>query len=239
MVKHNESPYASMSNNPIWFGDKDGQDTLMMHRSPLQTHHNGATFFIVTFSYIKNGIESEIDLGRQMIMVTNEYWDNNDSGNGLNIDNGLLKHPYYKLSYAKKMSGHISDPSYDNSIEILGTLGVYIHPWRNLGYFMGCKGITFEPNFDEIGNVETSKEASMEALASIRKVHNSVKKNLTGDKFLLKTNSNGVQQTQMQTLPFIKSESLQVETNRPEFRIYSQSEVINTALDLTKNSTIK
>ena len=60
VVKHYESSYAAFANNPIWFVDVNGQDTLVINTQMLE--NTGKTvIFKVTFSLIQNGIESTIE----------------------------------------------------------------------------------------------------------------------------------------------------------------------------------
>lgn len=57
IVKHHESPYASMANNPIWFGDPDGRDTLIMHLTQVKSPDERYLVWKVTFTFIQDKIE--------------------------------------------------------------------------------------------------------------------------------------------------------------------------------------
>ena len=79
VVKHYESSYAAFANNPIWFVDVNGQDTLVVNTQMLE--NTGKTvIFKVTLSLIQNGVESTIELDIPeggtgfYFMLPREYW---------------------------------------------------------------------------------------------------------------------------------------------------------------------
>jgi len=79
VVKSHESSYAAFANNPIWFVDINGADTLVVNTKMLE--NTGKTvIFKVTLSLIQNGVESTIELDIPeggdgfYFMLPREYW---------------------------------------------------------------------------------------------------------------------------------------------------------------------
>ena len=187
VVKHNESPYASMSNNPIWFGDKDGNDTLVMNRQLMPEYtkiDDKVLVYKVTFSIIKNGVEES--LGKTMYMYANKE----QSQVGYN----KLPNKTYKLTW-DQLSAHKDQEGWENTIRIFK--GVFIHPGNNIDDFGGCVGISEskpvqQPEFEGSKNDMISIKNSVKGLQTVRDLYNKVdgeNNALTGDKFILKNNS--------------------------------------------------
>lgn len=187
IVKHNESPYAAMSNNPIWFGDADGRDTLMMHRKLLPEYNkydSQVQIYKVTFSIIRNGVEEKLD--QTMYMMANAEF----SKKGYNA----LPEAYYKLTW-DQLTDHSGEEGWENTIRVFK--GVFIHPGKGPSHFGGCVGVTAQLPHKEntspdgkTGWVTISNTSK--ALGLIRKMYddaNGTENNLTGDKFVLKNNS--------------------------------------------------
>ena len=72
-VKVHESPYACFANNPIWFTDPNGKDTLVMHRREGEevesSKYGTALMYPITFSIIEKGVERTINTGHDFHMV--------------------------------------------------------------------------------------------------------------------------------------------------------------------------
>jgi RHS repeat-associated protein len=199
IVKNHESPYAVFANNPIWFGDPSGLDSLIMNRysigvqklddnNRLETSY--VETFLVTFSIVRDGVE----MSQGMVMYM--------GGNAESVrvpDNKTVL-----LSYDRLMKNH---PDWKNqSIHIDyeytrtdGTKGnnKFIHPENNPIFNIGCLTCSeSEPGLvtDEDGYTDLIFDDTKGALISIRKLYEEANggadgSNLTGDKFLLKTES--------------------------------------------------
>jgi hypothetical protein len=167
-------------------------DTLVMHRGPLREDLSDSKTNVwqVTFSIIKDGVESTIDLGDDVEMFM--FGDKASDEKG---DNKLSKDEY-KLTFA----GMPSHPEWENTINV-AAFGVFVHPAKDYSWLGGCKGvctefsqerkeylIDYEDNPDEIFT-PSSAENTKESLATIRALYDSYEPNLSGDKFLLRTNS--------------------------------------------------
>lgn len=192
VVKTHESPYAAFANNPIWFVDVNGMDTLVMNRSSVQVDKSTgqSNIYIVTFSLIKDGVES--NLNTKMYMIDNAK----ASKKG---DNGLRKESY-KLKW-DQLSAMTGEENWENTIRVT-EFGVFIHPGNDNHDFNGCYGLSCdEPEtFTDYGPTPTVEDevrlprgTTIESLQLVRDLYNQVngksEKNLTGDKFILKTNS--------------------------------------------------
>jgi len=187
VVKVHESPYAAFANNPIWFGDVDGADTLVMHRSePIKEFTNfdkETIIYKVTYSVIRDGVEFYID--KSMYMMASTY----SASQG---DNGLPDE-YYNLEW-DQMSHHDGQKNWENTIRVTD-FGVFIHPGNSNVDFWGCAGLTCSDpimannklGFDAIVLIENT----VDALIEVRNLYNEVDGDgtLTGNKFILQTNS--------------------------------------------------
>jgi len=191
VVKHYESPYAAFANTPIWVVDPNGADSLIMHRSgPIKEftdYESTVLIYKVTFSVVKNGVET--NLNQVMYMMQNA--DASKYG-----DNGLNKKEYYTLKF-DQMQYFNGNKGFENTIRVTN-FGVFIHPGNKSFDFYGCAGMTCqEPNKTEerdgdwsMATVEISNTSN--ALQVVRDMYNTANGEgnlLTGDKFLLKTNS--------------------------------------------------
>ena len=71
--KSHESVYIGFSNNPIWFVDNSGNDTLVFMRTKVGTTPNGGvTLYTLTASVIVNGIEEALPQ-RYTLFFNNDY----------------------------------------------------------------------------------------------------------------------------------------------------------------------
>jgi len=146
VVKHDQSGYSAFANNPIWFSDAEGRDTLMMHRTAGKIQKDGRfMLYVVTFSIIRNGVETSIPLTFKQVALYKP--------NGINIvrpkDNNV-----YELKFAQ-MGRH---QNWKNTIRVKGVLGengeaaIFMHPVSWGCYFpsyTGCIGSS--ERFDENG----------------------------------------------------------------------------------------
>jgi RHS repeat-associated protein len=180
VVKEHESPYACFANNPIWFGDPNGADSLIMHIGEGKEVGDGnykAKVYEVTFSYMKDGVERKLDT-EPMHLVTNLKHDNRD-------DNSLSQRKHYKLIFWTMKNA----PDWTETIIVRGAPDVTIHRWENIHWFRGCKGVTKDLQYGEDNLPTTSLNESISAALSIRELYDKYKTDLTGDKFLLKVDS--------------------------------------------------
>jgi len=193
-VKVHESPYASFSNNPLWFIDPNGRDTLMVHRSgPIAEMSDGnSTFYDVTFSMVSNGVSTTLP-GR-MLMLAN-------ANSERHIPHTALPDDYYKLT-AQNMPSH---SAFDGqSIHVFK--GVYIHPGNTYENFAGCLGVNEDMELTGwTGEPGTTIQGlgpdSWKAVGAIIEMRNDFDATLTGDKFLLQTNSTAPEIQKMDSKP--------------------------------------
>lgn len=186
VFKHHESPYAAYANNPIWFGDPNGGDTLVMHRSaPIQSYTDydqTALIYVITFSVIRNGVEEHLD--QQMYMIGSAH----AAKTG---DNGLIKYDYYTLTW-QRMENH---PNFENTIKMTDNGdGQFIHQGNWGNDFAGCAGVSSsEPELTTYsGDPFVKIINTVDALQDVKDLYNTVNgtdNSLTGDKFILKTDS--------------------------------------------------
>jgi len=196
-VKVHESPYACFANNPIWFSDPNGNDTLIMHRgqgeeSGISDGGGTALIYPITFSIIENGVERTVNTGHDFQMVSNADGDRYTGAK--NRDNELTKQPLYKLSFGL-MSNHDGLGSYGEYEKVwnetirVGSDGVFLHRWGDISWFRGCKGLSTNLQVNTLEGPTTTQDESVDALMKVREIYNQYKGSLTGAKFLLKTNS--------------------------------------------------
>jgi RHS repeat-associated protein len=183
VVKHHESPYATFANNPIWFADKDGLDTLMMHKQNIESP-SGHVFSIVTFSIIQDGKERK--LSESMFLGSNANY------------RQLPENSYFRLLY-KPMGNH---PEWKNTLYIdynysKDQVGMFIHPgpphWNNGCLAISCEFPITKVTGDGYGGKYNSATFTVAqgiyALSELENLYSQYEGLLTGDKFLLKTNS--------------------------------------------------
>jgi RHS repeat-associated protein len=190
------TPYHFVANNPIIIIDPDGRDTLMMNRSRKLTSDERNEIFghlegimngrdldvhVVSFSIIRNGEESSI--GERMYMFSNP----NSSMEG---DNGL-DNEFYTLSFEKMTVGN--GPNRENDIRVT-SFGVFIHPGKNTEDWKGCYGLSLKPDLFVSDNGYLTVRNTSVAQAEVRNLYNALNGgsdggSLTGEKFLLQTNS--------------------------------------------------
>ncbi|NEN21983.1 hypothetical protein G3O08_00500 [Cryomorpha ignava] len=193
VVKHHESSYAAFANNPIWFTDSDGLDTLMVHRKFLYTKNNIETF-LVTFSVIRNNVEYSMD--QTMYMGSRD--------DRVSLPKGIT----IPLSYDREMSRHEGEWK-NQAIHVEytytrndGTQGdnIFIHPTNYPIRNIGCIACSeTEPwSVDNSDEDETYIDLYFNdtgtALNKIRDMYVNANGGengdlLSGKKFLLKTES--------------------------------------------------
>ncbi|MEZ4830191.1 MAG: hypothetical protein R3C61_28490 [Bacteroidia bacterium] len=175
IFKEYESPYATFGNSPIWLLDVTGHDTLIVHKKNLYTKE-GVVVSLITFSILQNNIETALP---------------NIMYSGANASYIQLKeNEDYNLTYDVLMEKY--------------------HKWKNLSIFVNYPGkkIFFHPNGFPEGNtgcLTLSEEKpyagtykgektmffqkTTDALIKVRSIYEMYELQLTGDKFLIRTNS--------------------------------------------------
>ena len=192
VVKHHASSYATFANNPIWFAEINGLDTLVMHRKSTGVEH-GVETFLVTFSVIRDGVESRMDDVMYM-------------GGSANCRR-LPDSESFRLDYDREMTRHEGDwkniaihvnYTYTTSDGRQGD-NIFIHPSNNPIMNLGCLVCSETPpvavpDEDAPTGSDLKFNATKPALERVRQMYEDVNggadgSNLTGDKFLLKTES--------------------------------------------------
>lgn len=183
VVKAQESPYASFSNNPIWFVDKDGRDTFRVNIREVNYEgdsENEYMFFQVSFTVIQNNVEKSVEMGMgENIIVGMPRVSFEKNGN--RIDVGTVKDLKWKTS---SKWANLSEAWNENVIYIDGTFQ-YFHPAEEFGYSTGCfipgdcprfesreEGI--EGNYAKTGS-KNDDITSKEKLKMIRTYYNNAK----------------------------------------------------------------
>jgi RHS repeat-associated protein len=179
---HSWSSYNYVVGNPVLVIDPDGRDTLVIHMSQqLPELSKGNTgVYLITFSRIIQGVEIKTSIGgyENFYMMSNTDHDNRH-------DNDLQDKEYYKLIF-DQMSGH---PQWKNTIRVTWD-GVFLHPGADEGDSGGCKFLCFEKPYENSrGNPAFYFSETIESLNMIRQMYDDISSTLTGDKFLLKSNS--------------------------------------------------
>jgi RHS repeat-associated protein len=182
--KGNESPFAVFSNNPIWFVDPDGNDTLVIHRSKRISNMNDgmSAIYIVTFSVIRKGVETRV--GKVMYMMGHQDWVKLKDGED------------YVLRFESMNNVVLKDSPNTIKVEYPGKR-IFIHPANKAGQLTGCLTLTEEkPVKNDWGRWLNTYFASKtaDALISVREIYNEADGGegggqLTGEKFLLRTDS--------------------------------------------------
>lgn len=178
VVKHHESPYATFANNPIWFADENGMDTLKMHLKEIKDIGT-VKVFKMTFSYVKDGLERELDL-TLTAGAHSAFYD------------GQIRKEKYKLEN-NKMGSH---PEWDNTIQVRGAYTKYEKPQREFAIFfhqtntpsgnLGCITCTKNPIEPFMsGAYFEDTETALNEIQSLYKKVDGENGNLTGDKFVL------------------------------------------------------
>lgn len=222
VVKHHESPYATYANNPIWFSDPDGADTLMMHRSEaLKSSNSKSTFYTVTFSIVKNGVEKVID--KKMLMMAN-------TNAQKRMPHTALNNPEYKLTI-KSMPSH---PDLKPSIHV--TAGVFIHPGNFYHSFDGCYGLSKKltpTTFNTDGVDNLGIENTTNSIQSVVDLYNKFSSDLTGDKFILKTNSTASNSPEKEVSPSFEIGKLPLKTAKEIMSTISTTPTVKLQTDST------
>ena len=143
-VKAGESPYVAFSNSPLFYVDPDGKDTLVVHRSRDFVQSGRAKFYRITFSVIRNGVQTALEQPH-MWMFANAKAEKRG-------DNSLRRRKYFKMSQ-DLMSHHLATFGGDRERteaelgrEIrVGTYGNFIHSGGDADSFDGCFGVTCYP----------------------------------------------------------------------------------------------
>jgi RHS repeat-associated protein len=191
VVKAQESPYVSFSNNPVWFVDPNGMDTLVVHRKFLYKKH-GVNVYKVTFSLIKMGVEKSV--GDVMYMGTNAKYlqlpkkssiklepdlpMSDHDGDGIGLYPGFTIHVDYQYEYG-------TSGKYGN--------GIFIHQQNDATGNAGCIAISSEEPV-ETADGRLLFGNSRDAVGKVLKMYEQANGGedgglLTGDEFLIKTDS--------------------------------------------------
>ena len=133
VVKSHESPYATFANNPVWFADVNGMDTLKMHLKEIKGPNDKEfILFQVSFSHIKEGIERVVSIESQMHLALPraEY---NKKGNKLTdgVDYSLI------WKTGKNMSEWYSTAWNENVLNLEDD-NQFIHPASEISQSVGC-----------------------------------------------------------------------------------------------------
>lgn len=164
VVKHNESPYASMSNNPVWFGDLDGNDTLIMNMTEVTSPRKDVMLWKVTFTFIQDNVEYNMTPEKAIYFGMPDYaW--NKSGNTQPM-NKLIR--LYNETGATMAEEHSKEWN-ENVIHLKGGgHGQFFHPavsmYQSIGCFLACDYPVEVIN--EYGAKDLNTGADMKATAS-------------------------------------------------------------------------
>ncbi len=146
IVKTHESPYVAFANNPIWFSDVDGADTLKMHLIETPSPNDKKyILFKVSFSHIQDGVESIVTTSKPIYfgMPRNE-WEKKGNTQPLNTDISLI----YETGNA--MGQLYSKAWNENVIRIKGDVQ-YFHPASDLEMSKGCFLSSDYPIYKDLG----------------------------------------------------------------------------------------
>ncbi len=163
-----ESPYSGFANNPVWFVDPHGNDTLNVHASKIES--NGTVVFGLTFSIVKNG-ETKIvkhDLGDVYLVVYGEeYYKKGNDWAEENKD--------YEIRFEPYVGG--SGKTYKNSIKIKygkGGRRILVHTGVHSGVTLGCNlpSCSYDKLFKGGFGVDYIKtEKTQEVVDGIKKIY--------------------------------------------------------------------
>ena len=191
------SGYHYVVNNPINYIDPNGMDTLYINRyvDDYKYTDDFTIAYKIDFSLMKNGTETKVNLmgcSENLYLVTSKTHESIG-------DNSATLNDEYKLTYQKMAKR----PNRKNTI-LVTTFGVFIHEGRDYGWSRGCKVLVDLGTGDiplkeiEVINPDDSSKKtkksylqvplqnSKDALTELRGVYDKHKKNLTGDKFILR-----------------------------------------------------
>ncbi|MGY6562856.1 MAG: hypothetical protein ACXITV_12210 [Luteibaculaceae bacterium] len=197
IVKFHESPYATFANNPIWFVDPNGADSLIVHRSS-GVEKNGVIFYTLTFSIVRSG-DIEI-LPYKLQQATNKSQKVNHK------EIKLIQIPQntdVTLEW-QQMGKNKGKKGYENTIRVNipftksdgSEYAVFMHPTSYSAFWLaGCCATAEE--LDDTGSPKGSTkeerfDASVRALSLIRDLYNLTESNkILNDKigFLMRTDS--------------------------------------------------
>ncbi|MCC5945217.1 MAG: hypothetical protein JJT94_09790 [Bernardetiaceae bacterium] len=180
-----ESSYAAFANNPIWFVDIDGQDTLVMHLE-RNWEEERVILYNVTFSIVRNGEERAVDTKYKISLAQNPDPVKSYKGhNRLYYTTPDAPSRRFKPIY-DKMSRH---QDWENTIRFYGDLrnedgspkGVFIHKGGNLlyGWSYGCLIPIKTERLDYHVNRESPADvdSSIDVLYYIRNLYDTHKEN--------------------------------------------------------------
>jgi hypothetical protein len=176
-------------NNPAILVDPNGMDTIFINRHELDEDLSDefTNVWRISFTLVSNGVATPLKLADG----TSDMYMFGSAIRDLKGDN-FLKKPAYKLSF-EEMPSHLS---FENTIRV-NEFGVFIHQGNSWNDFSGCKGVCKTYTTDYPWEFRTPEapvfgsgpgESTAQTLREIHDMYNQYEQQLTGDKFILRTN---------------------------------------------------
>jgi RHS repeat-associated protein len=187
VIKHHESPYATFANNPNLFVDPNGADTLLIHRKFLY-EKKGVNVYKVTFSLIVNDVEKVV--GGVMYMGVNSKAVQLPTNSNIKLN---PKQQYGEgIKYLPEETIHVLH-AYTKEDGTIG-MAIFFHPNNTPIGNTGCITLSEkEPYVNSFGVLYF--DATGPAVEKVNDLYQTADADagngglLTGDEFLLKTNS--------------------------------------------------
>jgi RHS repeat-associated protein len=185
------NPYQYATANPVNVIDPDGKDTIFVNRGALLENYSDALTNVweMSITYMKDGIETPLNLDghAQLYMIGAVVGD--AQGDGFNF----LKTGDYKLSDTR-MRKYLT---WTETFQV-GNTEIFLHRGWNAGWFGGCKGIC--SGIDPQGMYWKGKRYAQGVngerglVHSLNALYQQHKKNLTGDKIVLRVRNGSNQE---------------------------------------------